>query len=151
MKKIPEKYEVYFYICPAHIPFHFAVHPWIVTVKNGISTRWEIIHRKYDGKERFGYVYKNFYTNPTQGIKKKLTSSDYWDATLIASLSGYEKSQAQRIVDFIEYQSPHYPYKDIYKFLCGSVRFSPDDRILLLNRCAAKILSTNSAELEIRL
>jgi hypothetical protein len=119
MKKIPEKYEVYFYICPAHIPFHFAVHPWVVTVKNGISTRWEIIHRKYDGKERFGYVYKNFYTNPTQGIKKKLTSSDYWDATLIASLSGYQKSQAQRIVDFIEYQSPHYPYKDIYKFFPG--------------------------------
>jgi hypothetical protein len=82
MEKLPkntDKYQVYFFTCPAHKPFHFAIHPWVVTVKNRKVTRWEIIHRKYQGKERFGYVYKNFYSNATQGIKKHKLSSEYWD------------------------------------------------------------------------
>ena len=122
MKKLPKNndlYQVYFFTCPAHIPFHFAIHSWIVTVKNNEIHRWEIIHRKYNNKEHFGYVYKNFYTNPTQGIKKYSLSSEYWNATLLGSISGDEKSLAKQVVDFIEEMTLFYPYQENYSLYPG--------------------------------
>ncbi len=120
MKNLPKNndiYQVYFFTCPAHKPFHFAVHPWVITIKNGTTTRWEVIHKKYPNKERFGYIYKNFYSHPAQGIKKHQFSIEYWDSTLIGSLSGNEKSIAKQLIDFIEEMTPFYPYRENYSLL----------------------------------
>ncbi len=122
IKKFPQNnhlYQVYFFTCPAHIPFHFAVHPWVVTVHQGKINRWEVIHRKYSNKERFGYVYKNFYTNPIQGIKKHTLSSQYWDAKIIGSVFGGENSLAEKMFRFIETMSPLYPHQENYTLFPG--------------------------------
>ena len=117
---IDAKYQVFIFTCPAQIPFHFAVHPWIVIVNDNAITRWEIVHRKYTSKERFGYIYKNFYHNPTQGLKKSPISSTFWNSRLVGSISGNEKSLAKRIVDLVENPSAYpqpcarrcWPYED---------------------------------------
>ena len=122
MEKSPQShdhYQVFFYTCPAHRPFSFAIHPWVVTVSKGVTTRWEVIHREYKGKERYGYVYKNFYTNPSQGIKKHSFSSEYWEAKLIGSLNGDEKSTAKQVIDFIEKMTPFYPHQENYSLYPG--------------------------------
>lgn len=112
-------YTIEFYTCPAHIPFSFAVHPWIVTTKNGQSTRWEIIHREYPGKERFGFLYKNFYSDPKQGIKKHSLSNQYWHTTKIGEISGGEESLAASMFSFIENMSPNYPFQNNYTLFPG--------------------------------
>ena len=122
MKSLPinnDTYQVYFFTCSAHRPFRFAIHPWIVIVDNGKITRWEIIHRKYQDKKRFGYVYKNFYNNPIQGLKKHHFSSEYWYSTLIDSVSGDDKSLAFRIVNFVEEMTPFYPHQENYVLFPG--------------------------------
>lgn len=112
-------YKIEFYTCPAHIPFHFAVHPWVVITKNNQSDRYEIIHKKYDEKERFGFVYKNFYKNPQQGIKKSLRNMEYWTSKKIAEIDGDENSLAHRMYDFIHDVSPYYPHKATCKIFPG--------------------------------
>ncbi len=114
-----EPYQVYFYTCPAHIPFQFARHPWVVTVSPSGIHRWEIIHRLYNKKDHFGYVYKNFYSNPIQGIKKHPNSTKYWNSTCIGTITGNENSLAYNMVRFIENNSKNYPYRDVYHFYPG--------------------------------
>lgn len=117
MKVLPknnDNYQVYFLKCPIYKPFHFAIHPWVITVKNGTTTRWEIIYRKYKDKERFGYVYKNFYSNPTTGVKKHPLSTKYWNSILIGFISGDGNSLANKMVNFIEETTPFYPHKESY-------------------------------------
>ncbi len=118
MQKLPttnDEYQIFIFTCPAQRPFNFVIHPWIVAVNNGVITRWEIVHRKYKGKERFGYVYKNFYSNPTQGLKKSIYEIDNWNVKIIGSVSGNKESLSKRIIDLVESPSA-YPYKDKYKF-----------------------------------
>lgn len=120
MKSTLEKpYHVYFFICPAHIPFHFAVHPWVVTISPTKTDRFEIIHRQSPNRKHFGYIYKNYYRDPKQGIKKHPTSYDYWSSTEIAHISGDENSIAREMVDFIQTHSPDYIYKDTYHIFPG--------------------------------
>ncbi len=122
MQNLPhnsDPYQIYFFSCPAWKPAHFAIHPWIVTVKNGTTTRWEVIHYKHPEKEKFGYVHKNLIINSTQGIKKHKWSSEYWDSTLLASFSGNEKSTARQVIDFIEQMTPFYPYQENYYLFPG--------------------------------
>ena len=121
MKELQQKndiYQIHFFTCPAHKPFHFAVHPWVVTVHDGKVTRWEVIHKKIEGKERYGYVYKNFYP-PTQGIRKRPGSKEFWKAKRIASLSGGKGSLAEKMYTFIEEKSPHYPHREQYRLFPG--------------------------------
>lgn len=125
MKELPkstEDFQVYFYTSPAHKPFHFAVHPWVVTVHKGLINRWEIIHKKYNNKTRSGFVYKNFYTNPTQGIKQSYFADTCWSpekVTLIGGITGNKNSLAAKMLIFIETQAFHYEHKNQYTIWPG--------------------------------
>lgn len=122
MKSLPQnndKYQVYFFTCPIYKPFNIAVHPWVVTVKNGTTTRWEVIYKKYKNRERFGYVYKNFYSDPTKGVRKHPLSNKYWNSSLLGLISGDEKSLAKQMFNFIEEVTPFYSHQENYKFLPG--------------------------------
>ena len=110
-------FKVDFYICPAHIPFHFAVHPWVVITENGSTSRYEVIYRKHKGKERDGYLYKNFYSSVNQGIKKSPFHSAFWQGKIIGSVSGISGSLAHQIVRFIQENNAKYPFKDTYRLL----------------------------------
>lgn len=122
MKSLPQsdtKYQVYFFTCPAQKPFHFIRHPWVVTVSFDTTNRWEVIHRLRDNKERFGYVYKNYYSCPTQGLRTFPGSTKFRESKLIGSITGNENSLAYRMVEFIQTYSPDYIYKDNYHFYPG--------------------------------
>lgn len=122
MQELPQSsdiYQVHFYTCPAHKPFHFARHPWVVTVSPAGTHRWEIIHKIIENKENFGYVYKNYYSDPMQGIKQYSGSSKYWESTLIGSVMGNTNSLAERMVNFIHTYSSDYLHKDTYHLYPG--------------------------------
>lgn len=113
-------YEIRFYTCPAHKPFHFAVHPWIVIIKNGIATRWEVLYMKNKGiKNVVSYVYKNLYTETTRGITTTKTGIEHWPSKQIGHIQGGETSLAHRMYDFIDTMAPHYPYADRYHLFPG--------------------------------
>jgi hypothetical protein len=111
------QFQVSFYFCKAHIPFHFAVHPWVVIYENGTTTRYEIIHKIYQGKDHDGYIYKNFYQDPTQGIKKSPLHHSFWKSELIGTVSGGNGSLAHRIARFIKTNNPSYEYKNKYRLV----------------------------------
>ena len=121
MKELPtsnEKYQVYFFTCPAHKPAHFAAHLWVVTVSpNGIN-RWEVFHKKKNGSERYGYIHRNHYL-PTQGLEKSYFSNTSWPSTLIGSIEGDNETLAHNVVEFIETYSSDYLHKDRYRFYPG--------------------------------
>ncbi len=99
------------------MPFHFAVHPWIVINENGVITRYEIIHKEYQGKSRDGYLYKNFYEQPDQGILKSPFHSSHWTSRLLGEISGDENSLAHEVVNFIKENNSKYPFKNTYHLL----------------------------------
>jgi len=125
MKKLPltnNEYQVFFFICPANIPFHFFVHPWVVTVHGDQINRWEVIRRKNDQKEHFGHVYRNFYSDPVQSLKRISFSPDHWSqksVRLLGLISGDSASVARRVFDFVEQQSPSYKHQDFYQTFPG--------------------------------
>jgi hypothetical protein len=122
MKELPQSsniYQVYFFTCPAHKPFHLGRHPWAVTVSPTGIYRWEIIKKHIHTKEHFGYVHKNYYANPTQGIRKFSGSSEFWESTLLGSITGNKHSLAERMVDFIHIYSKDYLHKDSYNLYPG--------------------------------
>lgn len=122
MQQLPQNhniYQVYFFTCPAHKPFHVARHPWIVTVSPDGVHRWEIIHKQVGNKERFGYLYKNYYNAPTQGLKKSQKSLSFWDSELVGYIEGENNSLAQEMVAFINASSKTYIHKDKYVLYPG--------------------------------
>lgn len=117
MKQLPqsnEPFQVYLFTCPAHKPFHFARHPWVVIVKDNNIYRYEITHKKDASKKHFGFVHVNYFDDPCTGIGKKHGSQEKWESTLIGSVTGKSGSLAERMVDFIETYSPDYLHKDRY-------------------------------------
>jgi|AntAceMinimDraft_5_1070358.scaffolds.fasta_scaffold107818_1 hypothetical protein len=122
MIKLPKSdktFQVYFFTSRANRPYQMFVHPWVVTVHKGVIHRWEIINRKYENKDRSGFVYKNFYVNPTQGIKKSPSSKEYWDSKLIGFTVGQEGSLAETMIKFIQTQAFNYQYKEKYTLYPG--------------------------------
>ena len=121
MKELPQSsdtYQVYFFSCPAHKPFHFARHLWVVTVSPKGIDRFEVLYKKESSKERYGYIHKNNYA-PTQGIRKFPGSTLFWKSTLISRVTGNEGSLAERITQFIYAYSSDYLYKDTYRSYPG--------------------------------
>lgn len=112
------KYQVYFFSCPAHIPFHFALHLWIVTVGPTGITRFEVLHSKRTNVKHYGYVYLN-YCPATRGLRRRRGSKEFWKSKLLGSITGDDKSLAEQMVNFIHNYSKDYPYKDTYRIFPG--------------------------------
>ena len=109
-----DEYQVFFFTSRAYIPFHFAVHPWVITVRTGTIDRWEVLCKIHADIEHFGYVHKNFYTDPTQGIEKSAFTQQHWNGKLLGSVTGGKNSLAHTMLNFIQERTPDYPHQENY-------------------------------------
>ena len=91
----------------------------MVTVSPSGIHRWEIIHRLYDKKDHFGYVYKDYYLDPHQGLRTFPGSKKFRKSKLLGGITGNQNSLAYSMVEFIENNSRNYPYRDVYHFYPG--------------------------------
>jgi hypothetical protein len=122
MNNIPssnDTYQVHVYTCPAHFPFSFARHPWVVCVSGNTINRFEVLKGMSKRSEHYGYVHRNHYETATQGINKKCCRNKYEEGTLLASVTGGENSLAHKMYSFIHRESPTYPHKDRYRIYPG--------------------------------
>ena len=107
-------YQVFLMICPAHIPFSFATHPWFVVNRKGEISRWEVLSSKLDRNLSFGYLHKDLFPY-FQGIEVFHFSQKYfWKGKVLFSIEGDETSLAARMANFIEESSAKYPKAQTY-------------------------------------
>ncbi|MCD5390057.1 MAG: DUF3750 domain-containing protein [Candidatus Pacebacteria bacterium] len=122
MKSLPinnDPYQVYFFTCPIRGPFSFAVHPWVVFIKNNKVTRLEVLAIKNEKYQFYGYIHKNLYNNPTKGLRKLFKKNEFLKSTLLGSISGNKNSTAKHLIDFIEEMTPFYPHQENYVLYPG--------------------------------
>lgn len=112
------RYQVFLFKSKLPKPFHFAKHTWFVLVKNGKITRWEVYGHNHKREKKWGHVYKNLFP-PTQGLKKKLLSPKYNRGSLVGKIGGNKDSLAKKIIEFIEKESPKYPYSKKFNYTLG--------------------------------
>lgn len=92
------------------MPLQFAVHPWFVVERNGVETRWEVLHVKNKSKESWGYLHKNVLP-PRSGMKIFPFLEVRWPAQLVGEVSG---AVAQEIAHILESSPQTYPYTEHY-------------------------------------
>lgn len=112
------KYQVFLFASPPHLPFFFARHPWFVINKKGEIARWEILFKKNCCEKSInGHLHVDGYPL-TRGmgllpVQKKL----YWKSNLLKYIEGDENSSAKKMIDFIENSKNTYPYCQKYSLL----------------------------------
>jgi|SRR3990167_2694204 len=83
-----EKYQVFLLICPANLPFSFAIHPWFVINRKGIVSRWEVSFEARKRELSWGHLNKNLFP-PFQGIEVFPFSEKYfWTGKVSSSIEG---------------------------------------------------------------
>jgi len=113
-----DKYQVFFFSCPAMIPFNLGLHYWFVINKKGKISRWEILSRKNLAKKSWGHIHLNILP-PTKGLKKFKFSKKYWDSKLENFIEGNKNSLAKKMMDFIEKSPKQYKYKNKFNLVFG--------------------------------
>jgi hypothetical protein len=112
-----DKYQVFLVVCPANLPFSFAIHPWFVINQKGVVSRWEVLFSKRKNNLSFGYLNKNAFP-PFQGIgifpffQKYLKF--FWKGKILFSIEGGENSTAFHMAKYIEQSNKNYPYTQKY-------------------------------------
>ncbi|MDQ5922574.1 MAG: hypothetical protein QG644_282 [Patescibacteria group bacterium] len=106
-----DKYQIFFFSSPPHLPFFFARHPWFVINKKGEVSRWEILVQNNNccNKSVKEHLYKNHYPL-TRGLGLFPVIKWYWKSELVKYTEGEEGSSAQQMVEFIENSKNTYPY-----------------------------------------
>ena len=112
------KYQVFLFSCPDNIPLSFARHSWFVLNKKSKISRWEVLFRKKDVKNRWGHLYKNFFP-PFLGLEIfPYVEKYFWKPTFLGYIEGDKDSFAYKVINFIEKSKDKYPYNYNY-FLMG--------------------------------
>jgi len=106
-----DKYQVFLFSSPPHLPFFFARHPWFVINKKGNLSRWEVLIQNNDccNKSVAGHLYVNHYPL-TRGLGLFPIIKWYWKSDLIKQIEGDEESLAHKMIEFIENSKNKYPY-----------------------------------------
>jgi hypothetical protein len=111
-----DKYQVFFLMSSAALPFITFRHTWVVTNEKGILTRYEIRHTKNKDSHL-----KHFFINanpPFQGIPLIFhTNFLFQPTTLLKLITGDADSETKRIVDFIKESPNTYPFTQKYSFI----------------------------------
>lgn len=113
-----DKYQVFLFTSPAHIPLSIWTHPWFVINKKGTLSRFEVRYKRNQIEPSLGHIHVN--DLPIfDGIEVfSFLSNPRWSATLIGQLEGGGDSSAQKMCEFIENSIYTYADKNVY-FLCG--------------------------------
>ena len=113
----PDGYQVFLLTCPAHMPFPFARHPWLVVNAKGTVRRFEVlVSEKKDGaKPRHLYVSDSALS---RGIGMfSFSSRSFWKSRLEDSIEGGDDSVAARLAGLIERSPAEYPHRNAYALL----------------------------------
>lgn len=111
----PKKYEVFILLCPANVPFVFAVHPWFVCNEKGKISRWEVLFRANEDKS-WGHLHLNRFP-PFSGIEILPFSERWlWHGWLLKKVEG---ETAKNMIEFIKMSKENYPHLKKYS-LCGT-------------------------------
>ncbi len=113
-----DKYQVFLFCSPAHIPLSIWTHPWVVINQKGKISRFEVRYKKNKENSALGHIHVN--DLPIFDGIEVFSFLDYphWNATLLGQIEGVENSQAQRMCEFIENSVNTYIDKNKY-FLFG--------------------------------
>ena len=110
-------YQVFLFSCPAPIPINFASHYWFVVNNKGKLSRWEVLARQINIKERWGHLHKNI-AKPTRGMELFLYINWFFrKSKLNGKISGKKGSFVEKMVKFIEKSPDNYPYCEKYNSL----------------------------------
>lgn len=114
-----EGYQIFLFICPASLPFYFAIHPWFVCVKDGQIDRWEVRFEINNYRPELG---KHLHLNRLpafSGIEmiNFMPKKFLWKGRLFYSIEGEDGSLAHQMYEFISNSKNNYPYRDQYNLL----------------------------------
>ena len=112
-------YQVLLLSSPLPVPFHFAVHTWLLSVDHGEIKRWEVWQSKNNCKTSWGHVHLNLFS-PWVGVKKSfLARNSRHPYTVHSVTKGAANSPAAEIIHFLENKIMHYPFLERYRYLPG--------------------------------
>lgn len=111
-------YHFFVFSCPAIVPFHLAIHTWIVIkYPNWKIARRDLCHFKNQEDPSLGYLHKNFLP-AWKGLSKYFWESNaYHKSTLLYHCSGNWMSLSYKIISFIEEYGEAYPHKWEYRLV----------------------------------
>ena len=111
-------YHFFVFSSSAVIPFHFALHTWIVVrYSNGEIVRWELGHFKNKKNPALGYLHKDFLL-PWEWINKYVRKTNKrFQSSLLYHCSGNSNSLSYKIISFVENHVEKYPYKHHYRLV----------------------------------
>ncbi|MFT4312145.1 MAG: DUF3750 domain-containing protein [Candidatus Woesearchaeota archaeon] len=114
-----DTYYVLFLESETSLPVRFITHTWIVTVYNGQTDRWDILHKKNLSKDSWQHLHKNFIP-AFQGLPKYyFGNKKHWPAKIIGIVKGKKNSKAHKLCLQIQDAQKSYPFIDKYKFVPG--------------------------------
>lgn len=114
-----QPYQVFIFSSPLPLPFSFAVHTWVVTNNNSKINRWEVWQTRNIGPVSWSHVHKNLFNMVTGMNIFYLFTTKRFKSRLIYVLEGDSNSNAKKVVDFIENKSPHYYFRNKYRYVPG--------------------------------
>lgn len=103
--------QVFLYTSRGNIPLHFAVHAWFVVIRNGVKTRWEVLHQKHKSPASWGYLHKDALPF-SDGMQILPLLPFRWQSRLIGQVSG---APAEEVVRILESSPESYPYTNHYR------------------------------------
>lgn len=107
-----EKYQVFFFECPAFIPVNFATHPWFVLNKKGELSRWEVLMEKNFCPTSWEHLHLNV-AKPYQGVGIfPYFVKIRWRSTFRGVVEG---KVAEKMITYIEDSPQNYPHCKRYK------------------------------------
>ena len=115
-----DRYQVFLFSSPIPRPYSFAIHTWLVTNKKGKITRWDSGKFMAKAEKSWGYVHKNIFKDPIQGINKSFKGGkNRFSSKYHGKVEGIKGSIAEKMILFIEKNAKEYPFKDVYKMYPG--------------------------------
>lgn len=105
-----DTYQVFVMYSRAHMPFSFAIHPWIICNEKGKISRWEVLYKPNENKQ-LGYLHENYYL-PFSGIEIfNFSNRRRWQGKLLKEIEG---EAAKAIIEFINVNKGNYPCKNYF-------------------------------------
>jgi hypothetical protein len=120
-----DKYQVFLLVCPATLPFSFAVHPWFALNRKGIISWYGIGWRKartgdevfweHSCKECRGHLHVDT-KHIGEGIAMfPFVSWPLWPGRVLGFIEGGEGSLASEMLECVEQSIVAYPYTQTYR------------------------------------
>lgn len=104
-------YEVFLCYCPAHFPFIFARHTWLVIKENGNFSKYEVLFEKNTDAQK-GYIHVST-KKVFEGIQVLPGRSQFvWKWNILGSIQWKE---AIKITEIIKKSIKDYPHRNTYK------------------------------------